>query len=452
MLEPFELSVAQAASLIRDRNLSPVELMESLLSRTLALEPDLRVWATLDPDAAMDLARKREWELEVRGSLGPLHGVPVGVKDIFYTRGMKTTAGSPIYAEFVPDYDATAVALLKRAGAIVMGKTVTTEFACNDPPPTRNPWNFSHTPGGSSSGSAVGTAARMFPAALGSQTAGSVLRPGAYNGVVGLKPTFGRISRFGVIPVSQSLDTVGTLTRTVEDAALLLRVLAGPDSSDSSSAPEPIPDYVKLLTSRDKPPRLGLVRRFFYEESSHEVRSNFDEVAARFSEAGADVSDVDCGANFEALLTAHNVVAGAEAAAFHKEKFLERPHDYAPNVRSMLEDGILVTVVDYLHAQQVRNAFRKEMEEVVRGFDALLCPTTPTPAPDDLSGTGDPAFQKPWTNCGFPSITIPSGLSESSLPLGVQLASGPFADAPLLATAHWCEQVLGVDLRPPQVG
>ena len=448
MGEPFELTVAQAASLIRDRSLSPVALMESLLSRVSALEQSLKVWVTLDPDVAMESARRRQRELDHGGICGPLHGVPVGIKDIFYTKGMKTTAGSPIYADFVPDHDATSVALLNRAGAIVMGKTVTTEFACNDPPPTTNPWNADHTPGGSSSGSAVGTACRMFPAALGSQTAGSVLRPASYNGVVGLKPTFGRISRHGVIPVSESLDTVGTFTRTVEDAAILLGVLAGHDPCDSSSSEEPVPDYVRNLNSQKKPPRVGLVRRFFYEESSDEVRSNFDGVAAQLTEAGADVSEVECSANFEALLSAHQVVAGAEAAAFHEADIQERPDDYAPNVRSMLEDGMLTTAVDYLQAQQVRAAFRQDMEEVARSFDALLCPTTATPAPGDLTGTGDPAFQKPWTNCGFPSITIPSGLSESGLPLGVQLASAPFAEELLLATAHWCEQVLGMDLRP----
>ena len=449
MAVPFELTVAQAASLIRDRSLSPVELMESLLSQTSTLEPVLRVWETMDPDAAMKLARQRERELYLGGGRGPLHGVPLGIKDIFYTNGIKTTAGSPIYADFVPEYDATAVALIKVAGAIVMGKTVTTEFACNDPPATRNPWNISHTPGGSSSGSAVGTAVRMFPAALGSQTAGSVLRPASYNGAVGLKPNFGRISRFGVMPVSASLDTVGTFTRTVEDAALLLGVLAGQDPRDSSSSPMPVPDYTGQLKCLNKSPRFGLVRRFFYEESSEEVRRNFDGVVAQFEDAGAEVSEVDCTANFDALLTAHNLVAGAEAAAHHKEDFQKRPDDYAPNVRTMIEDGMRVTAVDYLHAQQTRATFRKEMEEVVRGFDALLCPTTPTPAPVDLTGTGDPAFQKPWTNCGYPSITIPSGLSESRLPMGIQLASRPFAEASLLASAHWCEKVLGMDLRPP---
>ena len=239
MSEPFELSAAQAASAIRGGRLTAVELMESLLARSAALEPSLRVWVTLDEEAAMAAARRADEEMRRDGPAGPLHGVPVGVKDIYNTSDMKTTSGSPMYADFQPDFDSTAVALLRRGGAIVMGKTVTTEFACADPSPTRNPWNAAHTPGGSSSGSAAGVAARMFPVALGSQTAGSVVRPASYNGVVGMKPTFGLISRYGVTPVSWSLDTMGFFCRTVEDAALALSCLAEHDPNDLVSLPPP---------------------------------------------------------------------------------------------------------------------------------------------------------------------------------------------------------------------
>ena len=235
MTDLHDLTVVGAARAIREREVSAEELMSALLARCGELEPELRVWVTLDEDAAIDAARLRDRELAAEGPRGPLHGVPVGVKDIYYTRGVKTTACSAILADFVPDYDSTAVAKLRQAGAIIMGKTVTTEFACGDPPPTRNPWNHEHTPGGSSSGSAVGVIAKMFPAALGSQTGGSVLRPAAYNGVVGLKPTFGRISRYGVVPVSASLDTMGHYSRTVEDTALLLDAMSGYDSNDPGS-------------------------------------------------------------------------------------------------------------------------------------------------------------------------------------------------------------------------
>lgn len=449
MVQVHELTVAQAAALVRQRQLSPVELVEALLSRASALEPALRVWVTLDADGAMKAARELQEELERHGPRGPLHGIPVGVKDIYYTRGLRTTACSPIYTDFVPEYDATPVALLKKAGAIIMGKTVTTEFACGDPPPTRNPWDAAHTPGGSSSGSAVGVAARIFPAALGSQTAGSVVRPASYNGVVGLKPTFGRISRHGVIPVAWSLDTMGTFTRTVEDAALLLNVLAGHDPNDASTSDLPVPDYARALASRITPPRIGLLRQFFYDRADAETRQRTDAVVGRLSRQGARVEEVRVPSDFDTLLAAHRVIMTVEAAAVHQANFSARPDDYAPNVRGVVEAGMLTPAVTYMQAQRLRRRFRLEMERAIQPFDVLLTPTTPTPAPRDLSTTGDPMFQTPWTACGFPAITLPSGLSASGLPLGVQLVAAPFGEEKLLAVAHWCEQVLGVQLSPP---
>ena len=451
MPQPFELTVAEAATQIREHRLSLVTLMESLLSRAAAMEPSLRVWVSLDPDAALRIARQSERDLEQKGPRGPLHGIPVGVKDIYYTKGIKTTGGSPIYADFVPTYDATTVALLKQAGAIIMGKTVTTEFACSDPPPTRNPWNAAHTPGGSSSGSAVGVAARILPASLGSQTAGSILRPASYNGVVGLKPTYGRISKYGVMPVAWSLDTMGCFTRTVEDAALMLNALAGYDSKDPASSSRPVPDYHKAIGSQQSPPRITLMQRFFYERSGAEVRKHTDDVVQRLSRAGAVVEEVAVSADLEALLADHRAIMNAEAAAVHQADFSASPDDYGPKVRAIVEAGMLTPAVTYIQAQRFRRRFRTAMEETVRGFDALLTPSTTSPAPRDLTTTGDPMLQTPWTTCGFPSITIPSGLSQAGLPLGIQLAAGPFAERSLLATAHWCEQALGVRLTPPSV-
>ena len=222
MSDLFKLPVAEAADQIQSRQLSPVALARSLLDRIDALEATLQAWVTIDQEEVLTTARQRERELDKSGPRGPIHGVPVGIKDIFYTAGMKTTACSRIYADFIPTYDATAVSRIKEAGGIILGKAVTTEFATADPPPTRNPWDLAHTPGGSSSGSSVAVATGMCPAALGSQTGGSTCRPAAYNGIVGLKPTYGRISRYGMVPVSWSLDTVGILVRTVEDAAIML--------------------------------------------------------------------------------------------------------------------------------------------------------------------------------------------------------------------------------------
>ncbi len=444
MVQVHELTVTQAAALVRQRQLSPVELVEALLARASALEPALRVWVTLDAEGALKAAR----ELERHGPRGPLHGIPIAIKDIYYTRGLRTTACSPIYADFVPEYDATTVALLRKAGAIIMGKTVTTQFACGDPPPTRNPWNAAHTPGGSSSGSAVGVAARIFPAALGSQTAGSVVRPASYNGVVGLKPTFGRISRHGVIPVAWSLDTMGTFTRTVEDAALLLNVLAGHDPNDASTSASPVPDYTKALASLDRPPRIGLLRQFFYDRADAETRQRTDAVVERLGRQGARVEEIRVPSDFDTLLAAHRIIMTVEAAAVHQASFSARPDDYAPNVRGVVEAGMLTPAVAYVQAQRLRRRFRLEMERAIQPFDVLLTPTTPTPAPRDLSTTGDPVFQTPWTACGFPAITLPTGLSASGLPLGLQLVAAPFAEERLLAAARWCEEALEVRLAP----
>src|SRR6266511_5144302 len=272
MAELYDLTAHEAARSIRQGELSPVMLVEALLQRIDGLEPQVQAWVTLDRAGALATARQLEEDMQHGRTRGLLHGVPVGMKDIYYTAGLKTTCGSRIFADFVPSYDATPVARLKQAGAIILGKTVTTEFATMDPGPTRNPWHLAHTPGGSSSGSAAAVAARMVPVALGSQTFGSIQRPAAYCGVYGLKPTFGRVSRYGVFPLSWSLDHVGPLARTVTDVALVLQVLAGHDPHDPASSRAPVPDYLQAVQHADHPPRLGLVRPFYLERADPELR------------------------------------------------------------------------------------------------------------------------------------------------------------------------------------
>ena len=449
MAEPFDLTVAEAEDRIRRRELSSVTMVESLLSRIEGLEPTLKAWVTIDQEEVLGAARQRDRELEESGPRGPLHGIPVGLKDIFYTAGMKTTAGSRIYADFVPTYDATSVARLKEAGAIILGKAVTTEFATSDPSPSHNPWNPAHTPGGSSSGSAVAVAARMCPATLGSQTGGSTCRPASYNGVVGLKATYGRISRYGVVPVSWCLDTVGILVRTVEDAAIILGAMAGHDPNDPSSSAEPVPDYRGALDSLQSPPRIGLIREFFLERCDDETRRNTEDAVERLSRAGAIIEEIGLPRSFATCHAAQRIVMNVECAAFHEESFRDRADDYGPRIRSVIESGMLVPGVRYLQAQRIRRHFHDEMSAMARGVDALLTPTTPTPAPRDLNTTGDAVFQSPWTFAGLPTVTIPSGLSQAGLPMGIQMAGPPFAEARLLAVARWCEEALGVELVPP---
>jgi aspartyl-tRNA(Asn)/glutamyl-tRNA(Gln) amidotransferase subunit A len=449
MTDHHRLDVSDIARKIRAREVSPESLVRSLLGRIDSLDGTLQAWVTIDREEVLAAARLREQELEAGNNVSILHGVPVGLKDIFYTAGMKTTACSRIFADFVPGYDATSVVKLKEAGAIILGKAVTTEFATSDPSPTRNPWNLAHTPGGSSSGSSVAVAAGMVPAALGSQTGGSTCRPAAYNGIVGLKPTYGRISRYGVIPVSWSLDTVGILVRSVDDAALMLQAMAGYDPMDPGSSTQPVPDYLADMEKLDMPPRIGVLKGFFFDRASQEIRAHTESMIEKLARAGAVVNEISLPKSFSTAHSCQHIVMNVECAAYHEEFFSQRADEYGPKLRANIETGMLVSGVEYLQAQRLRREFRRDMVDLAKQVDVLLTPATPEIAPQDLNITGDAAFQSPWTSSGLPTITLPTGLSEAGLPMAIQLAAGPFEEGKLLATAKWCEANCGADLWPP---
>ena len=285
MPQPHELTVTEAANLIRSRELSAVELAQSLLERIEALEPSLKAWVYLDRAAALAEAEARDREIADGGQVGPLHGIPVGVKDIYYTAGIPTTACSRVYADFVPEYDAAPVALLKQAGAIMLGKTVTTEFACMDPSRRSTPGTRHILPAAPAAGRPWRWPPACVPPPWGRKRWGSVLRPASYNGVVGFKPSYGRVSRYGVIPVSWSLDTMGWMTRTVEDAALLLQVMAGPDDNDPVASAVAAPDYAAALEN-PAAPRVGVIRQFFYDHADEETRQHTNAMVDRLAEAG----------------------------------------------------------------------------------------------------------------------------------------------------------------------
>ena len=447
MPEPYELTAAQAAQHIRDRQLSPVDLVESVLQRIDALEPRLNCWVYLDREAVLSDAKQKQDELDGDKPLGPLHGVPIGLKDIYYTAGIPTTACSKVYADFVPTYDATSVVLLKKAGAIMLGKTVTTEFACMDPSPTINPWNPAHTPGGSSSGSAVAVATGMCPVAMGSQTVGSVLRPASYNGVVGFKPTYGRVSRHGVIPVSWSLDHVGWMARTVEDIAQLLQVMAGPDPEDRFASHREVPDYLAGLEFLQRP-RIGLLCGFFHDNTDQETRQHVADVVERLSRAGATVEELPLPDSIETAMEDQRIIMAVEGASFHQPMYERQAQDYQPQLRDMLRRGLETDGISYSRALERRQQFIADMELLVEKADVLLTPSTPTPALADVTNTGNTMFQGPWTSCGLPAITIPSGLAASGLPFGIQLIDSPFQETRLLSVARWCESVLDLHLTP----
>jgi len=430
------LLVTDLARRIRKRELSPVAVVEACLAQVAQVEPSLGAWVLVDHAGARVAARALEADARAGRIRGPLHGVPVGLKDIFDVAGVTTTSGAAAFAHRHPDRDSDAAARLRAGGAIILGKTTTTEFAYADPTQTRNPWNREHTPGGSSSGSAAAVAARMIPAALGSQTIGSTLRPAAYCGIVGLKATHGLISAAGVTPLAWSLDHVGILTRSVEDAALILSVLAS-QRRDETARP---------LGGRA--PRLGIPRKLFGDVATPEVSAHLDETAAGFAGNGASVDEVSLPPSAAALNDAGLLVLRVEAAAYHAKAFAAHAGSYRPRIRGAVEAGLPVTAVDYVAAQQARHRFQDDVRQIFERFDALLMPVAPAPAPKGLESTGDPVLCAPWSFGGLPSIALPSGISTNGLPLAIQLIAGASAEDRLLDVARWCEARLGFSAQP----
>lgn len=446
------LTVTEVSRKVRNGQLSPLSLVETLLARIDALEPHVKAWVSVDRHGPLETARQQAVEAQASRFRGPLHGVPVGIKDIFHVAGMITTAGAEPFAHEQPAEDAESVARLRRAGAIVLGKTKTTEFAYLDPTDTQNPWNPEHTPGGSSSGSAAAVSARMVPLALGSQTVGSTLRPAGYCAVIGLKPTYGRISCRGVLPLAWSLDHVGIFCRSVADAALVLQVLSGHDPDDPLSSREPVPDYAGALALVERPPRLGLLPQFFLERASAEVAAHLETIAQTLGRAGAGMEEIKLPPSFAGIHEAGTRVMQVEAAAFHAARFATHSEHYRPKIRDLIEAGLKMSGVEYVAAQRQRASFRAEMAPLFERVDALLMPVAGTPAPKGLGSTGDPTFCAPWTFAGFPAIALPSGLAQDGLPLAIQLVSGAFDEARLLAVARWCEAALAFSSAPPEAG
>jgi aspartyl-tRNA(Asn)/glutamyl-tRNA(Gln) amidotransferase subunit A len=432
-MDAHRLTLSEAVRLIRDGVLTPTRYAESLLDRIDALEPIVDAWVTVEREKVLAAAEEASKEAAEGVFRSPLHGVPVGVKDIYYTEGILTTMGSPLFRGFVPSNDADVVKSLKRAGAIILGKTETTEFALHDPAPTRNPWNTGHTPGGSSSGSAAAVSCGMAPLALGTQTGGSVVRPASYCGVVGFKGTYDLLSRGGVYPLSWSLDHVGFMTRTVEDALLVLKTLR-PDLSEGPQT--------------EKPPRLGLLSGYFKENASGEVWQGFERAVGKLWGEGAEIVDVRLPEVFSLAPSVHRVIMSVEAAAVHEDEFRERADEYGDYLRGFISSGLLVPATSYLRAQRIRGLIIQEVVRLLKCYDALICPSTVDTAPEGLNWTGSPAFNIPWSLTGLPSVTVPSGLSGGGLPMGLQMVGRPYGDVELLRTAAWCEEALEFPHEP----
>ncbi|MGH7375417.1 MAG: amidase [Candidatus Rokuibacteriota bacterium] len=443
MAAMHELGAAEAARRIRAGTLSPSNLLAACLKRTDATEPTVSAWVRLDRDAAARVAVQRDIEAREGRFMGPLHGVPVALKDIFDAAGVPTTSGAPAWATRTPTHDAASVARLRGAGAVPMGKLTTTPFAFLDPSATRNPWNPEHTPGGSSSGPAAAVAARMVPLALGSQTLGSVLRPAAYCGVVGFKPTHGRISVAGVLALAESLDHVGVFARAVEDCALALSVLTGSDLSGTA----PPDDYLAAI-AEPPPPRIGVLASLV-ARTAPEMGKHLEATMRGLEAAGARLVEVALPASFPTLGEAGEIVLRAEAAASHASLYARHADEYPPRVRETIGLGRAVSAVQYLAAQDARRRAREELNAIAAGYDAMLAPTIGAPAPRGLASTGDPSFCAPFTFAGMPAIALPTDVDGAGLPLSLQLVGAAWGESRLLATAAWCERVIGFDAGPP---
>jgi len=446
MPDLYHVTAAEAARRIRSGALSPSNLLASCLKRIDAAEPTLKAWVHLDRDAAARVAVQRDIEAREGRFVGPLHGVPVALKDIYDAAGLTTTSGAGPWAHRRPTVDAVSVARLRAAGAVILGKVTTTPFALRDPTATGNPWHPGHTPGGSSSGSGAAVGARMVPIALGTQTVGSVLRPAAYCGVVGFKPTHGRIGATGVTTLAWSLDHVGVLCRSVEDAALALAVMAGHDPADPHSVPAPVDDYLGALTA-PVAPRLGVLRPLLGKADAANA-AQIEATVEMLRKAGAQVEDAPLAPSFERIHAAGDIVVRTEAAAFHRDLYAKHAADYPKHIGEAVKAGLGIGAVDYLAAQTVRRTFRAEMGSIAGRYDALVSPTAAGPAPKGLESTGEPYFCAPWSSAGMPSISLPTGLALDGLPFAVQFTGAPWAEARLLAAAAWCERIIDFKESP----
>jgi len=443
------MTILETSGRIRRGETSPVEVVRACLDRIDALDGRIGAWVVVDREGALEAAKAAETEVRAGRWKGPLHGIPIGIKDIVDVAGLPTQGGSRLLTDAPPAArDATVVARLREAGAVILGKTVTTEYACFDPAGTRNPWDFAHTPGGSSSGSAAAVAAGMCPGAVGSQTGGSISRPAAYCGVVGCKPTYGRVSARGVLPVSFSLDHPGPFARCVADAAVLLRAMAGYDPDDPVSGAEPVEDCVAACEAAvGRSPRIGLMDGLFAERADQDVRQGLDGARRALEAQGATMAEARMG--FEEVHRMHRILMCAELAAVHRAQFRDRGGEYQPGIRGLIEEGLGLSAADYAEARHHQLRFKADARGVLAGFDGLLTPAAPTPAPRDLTTTGDPVFNSPWSYSGLPTVVLPVGLARNGLPVAVQLVGRPFREADLFRVAAWCERVIGFEGKPP---
>lgn len=431
----FSLGAAEAARAIRDGELKSEELVRSCIARIAEFEPTVRAWAHLDEELALEQARACDKRRYDGKATGPLNGVPVGIKDIIDTHDYPTEYGSPIHAGRRTLDDAFAVARLREAGAVIMGKTVTTEFAVYAPGKTTNPHDATRTPGGSSSGSAASVASVMVPGALGTQTNGSTIRPASFCGVVGYKPSFGMVSRTGMLTQSPPLDQPGVFARSIEDAALMAEAVIGFDAEDVYMRPEARPDLVGAAAAEPPiEPRLAFVKTPAWDQAEEGTKAAFGELAEFLGER---CEEVPLDEVYDEVFEWHRRVMEADLAKNFARDFQRAPEKISPQLTEMIERGQKVLAVDYNLGIDRMSLFEHGLDPVFENFEAIITPATPGEAPVGLDATGSPVFSTLWTFTGLPAITLPLMQGEAGMPLGVQLVGKKGDDARLLRTAAW---------------
>ena len=455
------MSIAEVGALIRDRELSPVEYVKTLIERADALNPLLDAYVLATPDVALRQAEKAEEEIAAGNHRGPLHGIPFALKDIYDTAGIRTTAHSRQLLDNIPKHDAATVRNLFDAGAVLMGKLATHEFAHGGPtfdlafPPARNPWNLEYIPGGSSSGSGAAVSAGLVPVALGSDTGGSIRSPAGLCGLVGLKPTYGLVSKRGVIANSFTFDHAGPLTWTVEDCAIVLQALAGFDPADPCSIDVPVPHYRSALRTDLKGLRIGHVGHF-YEDDTHaspEQKSAMAEALEVLRSLGAIVEDVKL-RPLETYYDVKIIIAEAELLSVHHSDFAEKPYDFSSDLRRRILPACVFTALDYMSAMRMRRQLVDEAKPVFEKYDALLTlgngPATKLEDHRTVSSWESPKITTAFNVIGGGAVSICNGFTDTGLPLSMQIASRPFEDATALAIAHAYEKATNWrDRRPP---
>ena len=461
--------ITEQAAMLRAGEISPVDLTQAYLDRIHALNGELGAYITVMADSALAQARQAESDLQAGNDKGALHGIPLAVKDIIYTEGTLTTAGSKVLAGFIPDHDSTITRRLDDAGAILLGKLNLSEFAIGgtiDHPfgTPRNPWNTDHTAGGSSSGSGIAAAAGLCGGALGSDTGGSVRGPAGFCGIVGLRPTYGRVTRHGVIPMCWSMDTVGPMTRTVADCALMLNAIAGRDALDATSSNAPVPDYTASLNDGIQGLRIALPTEMFdFEGLDDDVRQSVLRAVSVLEEYGATAHEISLplSENSGAVFIG---AADVECAAYHAETLRTRGDDYDWSTRTRLESASLAPAWAYLKAQRARELIRRELTAALDDCDIIIIPTGPVAAPTIEASTGKPGgyyqgrldlgrrmYTSPAALAGLPALSVPCGFSDAGLPIGMQIIGKPFAEATLFRVGQAYESATEWHTRHPSV-